>query len=135
MLKLCNTMSRKKEVFKPLKDKKVKMFTCGPSIYNRLYIGNYRTFLYEDILHRYLEYLGYEVERILNFTDVEDKAIAEAEKQGTTLEELTNLVSNQFFEDARFLKIKFPTYNPRSSTIIEQAVYLIKILLKKGYAY
>ncbi|NIN51976.1 MAG: class I tRNA ligase family protein [Nitrososphaeria archaeon] len=128
-------MSRKKEVFKPLKGKNVKMFTCGPSIYQRSHIGNYRTFLYEDILHRYLIYLGYEVERVLNFTDIEDKAIAEAEKQDITLEELTSRVADQFLEDARHLKMKPPTYNPRSSTTIDQAVYLIKVLIEKRCAY
>jgi len=134
-LKLYNTMSRKKEPFKPLRGKKVKMFTCGPSIYQRPHIGNYRTFLYEDILHRYLEYLGYEVERVLNFTDVEDKAIAEAKKEGTTLKDLTNRAAKNFFEDTKLLRIKPPTHNPRSSTTIDQAVHLIKVLLEKGYAY
>lgn len=128
-------MSRKKEAFKPLRGKKVKMFTCGPSIYQRPHIGNYRSFLYEDILHRYLEYLGYEVERVLNFTDVEDKAIAEAKKQGTSVEELTNRAANEFFKDAELLRIRPPTHNPRSSTTIDQSVHLIKALLKKGYAY
>lgn len=135
MLKLYNTMSRKKEVFKPLEEKKVKMFTCGPSIYQRPHIGNFRSFLYEDVLHRYLEYLGYDVERVLNFTDVEDKAIAEAKKRGTTLTEVTNRAADKFFEDAKFLRVKPPTHNPRSSTTIDQAVHLIKVLLEKGYAY
>ncbi|MDH5795647.1 MAG: cysteine--tRNA ligase [Candidatus Bathyarchaeota archaeon] len=134
-LMLYNTMSRKKEPFKPLRGKKVKMFTCGPSIYQRPHIGNYRTFLYEDVLHRYLEYLDHEVERVLNFTDVEDKAIAEAKKEGTTLKDLTNRAANNFFEDTKLLRIKPPTHNPRSSTTIDQAVHLIKVLLEKGYAY
>ena len=77
---LYNTMLRKKEVFKPLEGMRVKMLTCGPSIYQRPHIGNYRTFLYEDVLHRYLEYSGHEVERVLNFTDVEDKTIDETKK-------------------------------------------------------
>jgi len=135
MLQLYNTMSRKKEVFKPLEDMKVKMFTCGPSIYQRPHLGNYRTFLYEDVLQRYLEYLGYEVERALNFTDVEDKAIAEAKKEGKTLWELTDRVAKEFFEDAEVLKMKPPTHNPRSSTSVDQAVHLIRVLLEKGYAY
>jgi len=135
MLKLYNTMSRRKEIFKPLEDKKVKMFTCGPSIYQRPHMGNYRTFLFEDILQRYLEYLGYEVERALNFTDVEDKAIAEAKVEGTALKALTDRVAKQFLEDAELLRMKPPTYNPRSSTTVDQAVHLIKILLEKGYAY
>jgi cysteinyl-tRNA synthetase len=70
-------LTKKLEVFQPLEDRRVKMYTCGPSIYQFPHIGNYRTFLFEDILHRYLEYLGYNVERVLNITDVEGKAIAE----------------------------------------------------------
>lgn len=128
-------MKRKKEVFKPLSPKNVKIFTCGPSIYQRPHIGNYRTFLYEDVLQRYLEYLGYKVDRVLNFTDVEDKAIDEAKKQNTTLEELTNKVIKRFYEDVSSLKIKLPFYIPRSSTSVNQAVSLIETLLKKGFAY
>ena len=74
-------MTRQKEYFKPWEGNKVKIFTCGPSIYQQAHIGNYRTFLFEDILVRYLEYLGYEVKRALNFTDVEDKAVEEAKGQ------------------------------------------------------
>ena len=135
MLKLYNTMTRNIEVFTPRQDRIVKMFTCGPSIYQRPHIGNFRSFLWEDVLQRYLEYSGYKVERVLNFTDVEDKAIAEAKKEGTTLTELTNSIASKFFEDARILRLKKPTYNPRSSTSVDEAVDLIKILLEKGYAY
>lgn len=116
-------------------DRKVKMFTCGPSVYQRPHIGNYRTFLYEDILHRYLEYLGYDVERALNFTDIEDKAIAEAAREGTSLKELTSRVADKFLEDARLLRMEPATYNPRSSKSIDQVVHLIKALVEKGYAY
>ena len=134
-LYLTNTLTRKKEAFEPKENKKVKLFTCGPSIYRRLHIGNYRTFLYEDVLHRYLEYLGYQVERIINFTDVEDKAIAEAYKRGVTLEELTTPIARQFIREAGLLRIKLPGHIPRSSEQVDQAVHLIKILLEKGYAY
>jgi cysteinyl-tRNA synthetase len=135
MLVLYNTMSRKKEVFKPLDDKKVKMFTCGPSIYRRPHVGNYRSFLWEDVLQRYLEYLGYAVERVINFTDVEDKAIAEAEKEGTDVNELTRRVADRFFQETELLRIKLPDYIPRSSTSVDSAAEIIRILLEKGYAY
>lgn len=134
-LYLTNTLTRKKEAFKPRKGNKVKMFTCGPSIYRRPHIGNYRTFLYEDILYRYLKYLGYHVERIINFTDIEDKALAEAQHKGITLEKLTNPIAKQFLKEAALLKINLPDYIPRSSTSVEHAVRLIKTLLEKGYAY
>ncbi len=135
MLKLFNTLTRKIEPFKPREDRKVEMYTCGPSIYRRPHIGNYRTFLFEDILQRYLEYLGYDIVRLITFTDIEDKAIAEADKEKVSIKELTQRNADIFFADADLLKIKSPTHNPRSSTTVDQAVKLIKILLEKGYAY
>jgi len=111
------------------------MFTCGPSIYQLPHIGNYRTFVFEDILQRYLEYLGYKVERVLNITDVEDKALAEAEKQNINLKELTDSNIKTFISELKQLKVKIPDYLPRSSTSVDQAVHLIEILLEKGYAY
>lgn len=132
---LNNTLTRKKEQFISREPGKVKMFTCGPSIYGRPHVGNYRTFLFEDVLLRYLEYLDYSVERVINFTDVEDKAVAAAQKKGVHLEELTNSVAEQFFREAALLRMKLPAYVPRSSTTIEQAAQVIKILIEKGYAY
>jgi len=128
-------MSRKLEEFEPIEDEKVCMYTCGPSIYQLPHLGNYRTFLFEDILQRYLEYLGYNVERVLNITDVEDKAIAEAEKKGTPLKKMTERNAKTFLKELKLLSAKTPDYLPRSSTSVEQAVYLIEELLKMGYAY
>ncbi len=132
---LYNTMTRKKEPFKARQDKLVKIFTCGPSIYQTTHIGNYRTFLFEDILVRYLEHLGYKVERVLNFTDVEDKAVDLAKKKGKKIKELTNDVVEKFNQEIKLLRIKPPTYNPRSSDSVNQAVKIIKELLKKDIAY
>jgi cysteinyl-tRNA synthetase len=135
LLKLYNTLNRKLEIFKPLEKEKVRMVTCGPSIYQLPHIGNYRTFVFEDILQRYLEYLGYKVERVLNITDVEDKALAEAEKQNINLKELTDRNIDTLISELKHLKVKIPDYLPRSSTSVDQAVQLIEILLEKGYAY
>lgn len=135
MLTLFNSMTRRLEAFQPMEDKKVKMYTCGPSIYQLPHIGNYRTFLYEDVLQRYLKYSGYEVERVLNITDVEDKVIAEAEKEGITLKKLTERNAKIFLQELRMLKAKIPTFIPRSSTSVDQAVNLIEKLLEKGYSY
>ena len=134
-LKLYNTMTHKKEPFNPRVNDKVKIFTCGPSIYRRTHIGNYRTFLFEDLLIRYLEYLGYNIERVLNFTDVEDKAVELAKADGVEIKELTENIANKFYEECNLLRIKKPTYNPRSSTTVDQAVLLIKQLLNKEIAY
>jgi cysteinyl-tRNA synthetase len=135
MLRLYNTMSRSKEIFRPLKDGEVKIFTCGPSTYRRPHIGNYRTFLYEDILVRYLEYLGYEVKRVINFTDVEDKMLEEAVALGKKPEQIAEEVAGHFHEETEILDIKLPPKIPRASTSIDQAVHLIQELIKKGFAY
>lgn len=135
MFMLCNSLTRKLEKFEPNKPNKVKMYTCGPSIYLLPHIGNYRTFLYEDILNCYLEYLGYNVERSLNVTDVEDKAIAEAEKEGKTLKELTERNTKIFLDELQKLGAKMPTHFPKSSTSVEQVVSIVQALLKKDLAY
>ena len=94
----------------------VKMYTCGPSTYQQPHIGNYRTFLFEDILQRYLEYLGYKVKRLITLTDLEDKAIAQAKKENLTVEEVTAKNEAVFFQDFKLLKIKTPRL-PRKSFI------------------
>ncbi|MCW4015222.1 MAG: class I tRNA ligase family protein [Candidatus Bathyarchaeota archaeon] len=135
MLKLYNSLTRRLEPFEPLEDGNVKLVTCGPSIYQLPHIGNYRTFVFEDILHRYLEYLGYKVQRVLTITDVEDKALYEAKKQNIPLQELTDRNVKHFVEELNKLKVKIPDYLQRSSDTVEQAASLIEILLQKGYAY
>jgi cysteinyl-tRNA synthetase len=111
------------------------MYTCGPSTYQPAHIGNYRTFLFEDILQRYLEYLGYKITRVMTLTDVEDKAISQAKKENLTVEELTQKNEAVFFKDFEFLKIKKPDYPVRASTAVDQAVSLISQLMAKGTAY
>ena len=113
----------------------MKMFTCGPSIYQRPHIGNYRTYLFEDVLQRYLEYGGYQVIRALNFTDVEEKSIQEAQKHYKGVLEWTEHCGRLFFKELQLLRVKPPTYNPKSSTSVEEAVCLIQELLKQGHAY
>jgi len=135
LLRLYNTLTRKLEIFKPLEQGKVKMVTCGPSIYQMPHIGNYSTFVFEDILNRYLEYLDYNVERVLTITDIEDKALTEAEKKGMPLKELTDGNVKQFIDELKKLKVKLPDYIQRSSATVEQAANLIEILVEKGYAY
>jgi cysteinyl-tRNA synthetase len=135
LLNLYNTLTRKTEPFQPAEDMKVKMYTCGPSTYQPAHIGNYRTFLFEDILQRYLEYLGYKVTRLMTLTDVEDKAIAQAKKENLTLEELTRKNEEVFFKDFELLKIKRPNCPVRASTAVDQAVNLILKLVEKDTAY
>jgi cysteinyl-tRNA synthetase len=132
---LYNTLTRKVEPFKPREEMKVKMYTCGPSTYQRAHIGNYRTFLFEDILQRYLGYSGYKVTRLITLTDVEDKAIAESKKANLPLEDLTKQNEEKFFRDFELLQIKVPNYTVRASTVVDQAAKLTKALVEKDLAY
>jgi cysteinyl-tRNA synthetase len=134
-LELFNTMSGKLERFTPSEKNRVKIYTCGPSVYMQPHIGNYKTFLFEDLLQRYLEYSGYNVTRLMTVTDVEDKAIAEAKNEKISLKELTERNTEKFLRDMRLLKMLFPLYTAKFSTSIDQAAAVTKKLLAKGYAY
>jgi len=135
MLQIYNTLTRKTQPFCPADVANVKMFTCGPSTYQRAHIGNYRTFLFEDILQRYIEYQGYKVTRAIALTDIEDKAILQAEKEDTPLEEITSRNEAIIFKDFALLRIKKPDYPIRASHAVDQATDLISKLLDCGYAY
>ena len=134
-MRLYNTMSRSYEVFRPRTSGIVKVFTCGPSIYRRPHIGNYRTFLYEDLLMRYLEYKGYRVEHAMPLTDIEDKTIIEAKKQNRKIEELTADIESIFIQEARRLNIRLPRKLQRVSRCVDTAAEIILVLMEKGYAY
>ena len=123
------------QTFHPADGKVIAMFTCGPSVYQRAHIGNFRTFLFEDILARYLEYSGYKIKRGMNLTDIEDKSIAEAERRKKTLKSLTEKNIKDFLGEMEFLKMKRPDYLPRASDYIDEEVALIMRLLGRGVAY
>lgn len=135
MLKLLNSLGKKIETFRPVNDKMVAIFTCGPSVYQRAHIGNFRTFLFEDILVRYLEYLGYVVKRGMNFTDIEDKALREAKKRNMSVQRLTHENIRGFMEEMSLLRIKTPDYLPRASETIDEATAIIERLLDREMAY
>jgi cysteinyl-tRNA synthetase len=135
MFKLYNTFGKKIETFKPVSRDIVSIFTCGPSVYQRAHIGNMRTFLFEDTLVRYLEYSGYRVKRGMNITDVEDKALREAEKEGLTLKKLTDINIRKFIGEMKLLRMKVPDHLPKASEHIEQAVDIISELLDRKIAY
>jgi len=134
-LRLYNTLTRKNERFAPRDKQRVRLFTCGPSVYRRQHLGNYRTYLFEDVLLRYLEHTGFEVDRVINFTDVEDKAIEEARAKGVSIEELRLPVEEAFFKDCEMLGIRLPDLIPRASTSVDAAVDLVKRLVDRGHAY
>jgi cysteinyl-tRNA synthetase len=135
MLRLYNTFGKKIETFRPVNSDIVSVFTCGPSVYQRAHIGNMRTFLFEDTLVRYLEYLGLNVKRGMNITDVEDKAVIQAQKEKVTLKRLTDRNIKKFIGEMKLLRMKAPDYLPRASEHVEQAADIIQTLLNKGIAY
>ena len=135
MLKLFNTFGRKLQIFETGEKKIATIFTCGPSVYQRAHIGNFRTFLYEDILVRYLEYSGYRVDRGMAVTDIEDKAVIEAGKRRTTVKELTDRNIAQFIKEMKLLRLKIPDYLPRASECVDEAVWIIRQLLGRKIAY
>ena len=135
MLRLFNSLGKKLEPFQPVNPNAVTLFTCGPSVYQRAHLGNFRTFLFEDILLRYLEYSGYPVKRGMNFTDVEDKAIQEAEARKITLKTLTDENINNFIREMELLRMKIPDYPVRASEAIDQSVEIIEQLLSLEIAY
>ncbi|MCM8785172.1 MAG: cysteine--tRNA ligase [Candidatus Omnitrophica bacterium] len=135
MVRFYNTLTKKKEDFYPIEDKIVKMYTCGPTVYDFAHIGNFRAYVFEDLLHRFLEYIGYKVIRVMNITDVDDKTIKGAKKEGISLKEYTDRYIKYFLEDINTLRLKKPDFMPRATEHIKEMVELIKKLLNKGYAY
>jgi len=135
VLRLFNTLGKRIETFHPVNKNVVTIFTCGPSVYQRAHVGNFRTFLFEDILARYLKYSGYTVRRGMNLTDIEDKAIKEAEKKKTTLKRLTEKNIKEFIQEIKLLRMKIPDYLPKSSESIDDAAEIIEQLLINKIAY
>lgn len=133
-MKLFNTLTGKKELFKPLK-KVVTMYNCGPTVYDFSHIGNLRSYVFADLLRRYLEYKGFKVKQVVNITDVDDKTIKGSQEEGISLKEFTKRYEKAFFEDIEKLKIKKASFYPRATEHINEMVNLIKKLLAKGYAY
>ena len=137
MLRLYNSLGKKTEPFRPVSKEVVTIFTCGPSVYQRSHIGNFRTFLFEDVLVRYLEYSGYKVQRGMNFTDLEDKAFEEAERKKTSVRVLADKNIKEFMREMKLLNMKIPDYTPRASDTdnVMQAADVIGPLIDLEVAY
>jgi cysteinyl-tRNA synthetase len=135
MLKLYNTLGKRIQTFHPVDRDRVTIFTCGPSVYQRAHIGNFRTFIFEDILARYLEYLGYVVRRGMNLTDIEDKALSEAEGQKKTVQCLTEENIRTFMHEMKVLRMKIPDCLPRASECVQEASDIIEYLIEHKLAY
>ena len=134
-MKIFNTMTRTKEEFVPMEEGKVKMYACGPTVYNYFHLGNARPFVTFDTLRRYLEYRGYDVTFCQNFTDIDDKMINKANEEGTTVKEIADRYIAEYYKDADALGILRPTYQPRATETMDEIISLITDLMDKGYAY
>jgi cysteinyl-tRNA synthetase len=134
-LRLHNTLSGKVEDFQPLVDNQVRIYTCGLTVYGYAHIGNYRTFVFQDVLRRYLKYRGYEVNQVMNLTDVDDKTIKNSNAAGLPLREYTNKFIEAFEVDSELLNLERPEHVPRATEHIDDMVKLIQTLLQKGLAY
>ncbi|MGB9748571.1 MAG: cysteine--tRNA ligase [Candidatus Woesearchaeota archaeon] len=135
MIKFYNTLTRKLEVFRPLKDKEVGFYSCGPTVYNFAHIGNFRSFVFYDLLKRYLKYRGFKVKHVMNITDVDDKTIRNSKKEGVSLKEFTERYTRYFLEDLKTMNIELPDIMPKATEHIKEMVELVKKLIEKGYAY
>ena len=135
MIKIYNTLTRKKEDFVPINDKEVKMYVCGPTVYNYFHIGNGRTFIIFDTIRKYLEYRGYDVKFIQNFTDIDDKMIKKANEENSTVKEVGDKYIEEYYKDADGLKLKRATVNPRATEYMDEIIEFVEALIEKGYAY
>ncbi len=134
-MKIYNTLTRKKEEFVPIDKNEVKMYSCGPTVYDYFHIGNARPFIIFDTMRRYLEYRGYNVKFVQNFTDIDDKMINRANKEGITVKELGERFIEEYFKDAAALDIHPATVHPKATENIDAIIEIIKKLEANGYAY
>ena len=135
MIRFYNSITQKKEDFVPITKGKVKLYTCGPTVYDNAHIGNFRTFLFEDFLKRTLLSLGYDVYHVMNITDVDDKTIKKSNTEKKSLKEITNYYISNFKDDLKSLSILPPDKFPRATDHIDQMIKMIQVLIDKGYAY
>ena len=134
-MKIFNTLTRRKEEFVPLEEGKVKMYVCGPTVYNLIHIGNARPMIYFDTVRRYMEYKGYEVSYVSNFTDVDDKIIKKAIEEGVSAEEISTRYIKECKKDMADMNVKPATTAPQATQEIQGMIDMIQTLIDKGYAY
>ena len=130
-----NSQSRRKEVFKPIDKKLITLYTCGPTVYDSPHIGNYRTFLFEDLLKRTLIASGFKVKHAMNITDIDDKTIKASTNENIDLKEFTKKYINIFFDELKILRILPADYYPRATKYISEMIDIIKDLILKNHAY
>ncbi len=134
-LRLFNTLNRQLEDFEPIDDGQARLYTCGPTIYDYPHIGNYRTFLFEDVLRRTLKLFGFRVTQVQNLTDVDDRTIQRANENGLSLREFTDHFAAAFFEDLETLGVEPAEHYPRATEYVPEMVEIIKRLEAEGHTY
>ncbi len=134
-MRIYNTMSRQLDEVVPLEDGHIRLYTCGPTVYNAAHIGNFRTYVFEDLLRRYLKYCGFRVTQVMNLTDVDDKTIRGARESGMALRDYTQVYKEMFFEDVKTLNIEPAEHYPAATDHIQEVIDLIAKLFDKGLAY
>ena len=134
-MKIFNSMTRQKEEFKPITPGEVKIYSCGPTVYNFFHIGNARPFIVFDVLRRYFEFTGYTVKFVQNFTDIDDKVINKANEEGVSFEEIANRYIKEYYTDAQGLGIRAATIHPKATDNIDAIIEIVSTLVEKGYAY
>ena len=134
-MRFYNDMTMQKEEFVPIEEGKVRMYCCGPTVYNYIHVGNARPIIMFDVLRRYLEYRGYEVNFVQNFTDVDDKIIKKANEEGVTSQEIAEKYIAEYWQDVKALGVREATVHPKATENIPQIIEIIETLIEKGYAY
>lgn len=134
-MKVFNTLTRSKEELKTLEENKVKIYACGPTVYNFIHIGNARPLCVFDVLRRYLEYRGFDVNFVQNFTDIDDKIIRRANEEGVSYKEISEKYIEEFWTDAKGLNVREATVHPKATENIDEIINIISTLVDKGYAY
>ena len=134
-MKIFNTLTRSKEEFKPIEEGKVKIYACGPTVYNFIHIGNARPLCVFDVLRRFLEYIGYDVRFVQNFTDIDDKIIKRANEEGLTYKEVSEKYIEEFWKDVKGMNVQEATVHPKATENIDEIIDIVSTLIDKGYAY
>ena len=134
-MKLYNTLTRQKEEFVPITPGEVKMYSCGPTVYNYFHVGNARPFIIFDLLRRYFEYRGYKVEFVQNFTDIDDKVINKANEEGVDFNTIAERYIKEYFVDAQGLGVKKATVHPRATETMDAIIDIVERLIENGHAY
>jgi cysteinyl-tRNA synthetase len=134
-IRFYNTLTRQKDEFQPITKGRVKLYTCGPTVYDTAHIGNFRTFLFEDLLKRFLLLKGYKVTHVMNITDVDDKTILRSNSDNISIQDLAKKYIELFYKDLQILKIIPADYYPKATEHVPEMIDMIKKLIANGYAY